>query len=352
MRIRAADTPLPNGYHEDVNTRLSKPPSIARQHPVARRVIASWRRLHADPEAVTLVACSGGADSAALLLSLAAATDRLVVGCVLHDMRPVEVVEAEAARVRSLAASLGVPYDERRVVTGGSGAEGPARQARYSALLEMAAAHDATSIATGHHADDQFESVIMGLLRGGGPAALAGVAPRRMLDEHIALIRPMLDVTRDETIELCATAGWEPCDDATNHATDRLRAALRHGPLRDIRVIRPDAPAHASRTARLMADLDGLLDDVAGAVFGEDTAWARAELRGQREVVIAAGLRRAAVRLLGGLGADRIGGRNIDPVVRAVKDDSTEPRQFEWFGGVRVDVTASTVSMHRINDDG
>ncbi|RMD62600.1 MAG: hypothetical protein D6824_06550, partial [Planctomycetota bacterium] len=58
-------------------------------------IVRAWRRL-TEGGAPTLVACSGGADSTALLLALRSATEELVVGHVVHDMRP--VAEALADR--------------------------------------------------------------------------------------------------------------------------------------------------------------------------------------------------------------------------------------------------------------
>jgi len=67
----------------------------------------------------------------------------------------------------------------------------------------------------------------------------------------------------------------------------------------------------------------------------------------QRAIVLGAGLRDAASRLTDGAGADRLSRRVIDPVVSAIRDESTEPRHFHWPSGIEVVVTAHLVSLSR-----
>lgn len=321
---------------------------IVRSSPVARRIAHRWRLLTRGGGR-TVVACSGGADSSALALALAAFADDLVIAHIVHDLRPEAEAHADRDRTRGLSDRLGVAFVERSVTVRGvvGNAEANARRARYSLLGAVAASLGAPFVATGHHADDQFETVVMALVRGAGPRGLRGIAPRRGLAPGVTLVRPMLRVTRREAEALCREVGHEWAVDRTNLETDRLRAALRAGPLAEIARLKPGAPSAASRAAELQRDSARLIEDAAREVFADESEWPRATLRWQRAVVLGAGLRRAA----GGVGADRLSRAVVDPVIRAIKDSVTDPRRFDWPGGLRVEVTARTVRMVRSENE-
>lgn len=292
-----------------------------------------------------MVACSGGADSTALTLALASFTSELTVAHIVHDLRPNPEALADRDRVRALSRRLGLPFEERAVTVRAlrGNAEANARRARYGSLAEIATGARAAFVATAHHAEDQFESLVMALIRGAGPRGMRGIAPRRTLAPGVILIRPMLRTSRAECESVCRAASCDWSEDPTNQHIDRLRAALRAGPMRGIADLRPGAALAASRAAELLRDSAGLIEDVACAVFGDGMQWDRATLRAQRGVVLGAGLRRAA----GSAGADRVSRAVVDPVVRAIKDGVSDPRRFDWPGGVRVEVTARAVRLIR-----
>ncbi len=334
--------------------------AIVRRDATARLIVRAWRRLLGDHagSATTLVACSGGADSTALALALASVRDRIVLAHVLHDMRPRPEAEGDRDATRALAERLGVGFVQAEAPTRGRGgnAEGMARRGRYRALVVLAREVGAVFIATGHHADDQFESMVMALLRGAGPAGLRGVAEKRELgnpEGGAVLIRPMLEVTRAEARGLCALAGVEWREDATNADTTRLRSALRHGPLAEMSELRPGSAGRAARSAGLLRDAAEVVALRATEVFGELYEWPRGELRREVGIVVGEGLRSAARRLMtgvGGRGGDRLSGRVVDPVVRAIRGEGTEPRSFDWPGGIEVWVRARRVTMVRAGD--
>ena len=159
-------------YHTRTGPHAPPHRGVRRSDPAVAEVVARWRRLTGG--ARTLVACSGGADSVALLLMLRAATDDLVAGHVVHDLRPRDEALADRDAVRGLADACGVPFVSEEVRVPAGNAEGMARTARYEALARMAQEHGCASVASAHHAGDQLEGVVMALVRGAGVRGLGG----------------------------------------------------------------------------------------------------------------------------------------------------------------------------------
>lgn len=332
-----------------------------RRMPSARTVLRSWREM-VPRGGRTLVACSGGADSTALVLMLAAATNELVVGHVVHDMRPAEEALADRDAVRGLAERCGVGFAEASVqVPRGRGAgnvEAVARHLRYGALARLAIECGCGFVATGHHADDQLESVLMALVRGAGSAGLRGLAPSRALGERrgrgVTLVRPMLGVTHAENEALCRRLGVMWREDATNADTSRLRAALRTKVLPVLEEIRPGASKRASRAAGAARVAHDLLRREAESLVragererrsGEEcVTWRRSAMRAVDEVLIGETIR-LCLRRCGGRGLDALGTGTLARIATAVRAKSGEPKRFDLAGGGSVEVTRESVRV-------
>lgn len=190
-------------------------------------------RLVAEP---FVAAVSGGADSVALLrglhaLAAAGGMGRIVVAHGLHDLRP--EAGADADFVRRLAADLGLPcvvgpLAVRRPEAGGEGVEARARRLRYAFLAEVALEHGARHVAVAHTADDQAETILHRALRGTGVAGLAGMRRARELVPGVALLRPLLEVSRATARAYLRGLPQAWCEDATNADPRRARGFLRH----------------------------------------------------------------------------------------------------------------------------
>lgn len=344
-----------------------------KKDPAVRAIIAEWRRLttarggarRGAGEAV-LVACSGGADSSSLAIALSAAGGReparVVLAHIVHDLRPRAEALADRDATRKLAGLLGLEFVEaevhvRRGAARRANAEGAARAARYAALAELAKREGLGFIATAHHADDQLETVLMALMRGAGPRGLAGVAESRPLASGVRVIRPMLaaGVSRGDAERICRDFGWEWREDATNTDQSRLRAAVRLQVIPVIKSIRPRAASRACAMARLMHDVERLVRGGAARLWARreseaatgSARWNRPALRRVSAAVLGELVRGSARQLDGpSARADRLGQSALGPVVRAIKDDSTEPRRFT-IGGIEVDVTSRTVTIRK-----
>jgi tRNA(Ile)-lysidine synthase len=182
---------------------------------------------------VVLVAVSGGPDSMALLHVLARLAPRLGVRIEAHgiDHGLRSAAPGELAEVQTFANALGVPFATTRVdVRPGANLMARAREARYRALRETLArmsTHPGGEpanriIATGHHADDRAETVLLRLLRGAGPVGLA-VLPPRAGD----LIRPLVRARRADIAAHVARHHIPYAEDPTNLDPRFLRTRVR-----------------------------------------------------------------------------------------------------------------------------
>jgi tRNA(Ile)-lysidine synthase len=180
------------------------------------------------PGISVLVACSGGADSVALAAAAARVGVRCAIGHVDHGLRPESADEAEG--VRELARQLGVPFFLQKISglnVRDAGLEAAARTARYAALAELARSARTPAVATAHTRRDQAETILLRLIRGAGPGALAAIRRRRELAPGIELFRPLLEVSRAATEAYCSARGLRWVDDPQNVDPARTRARLR-----------------------------------------------------------------------------------------------------------------------------
>nr|WP_237448060.1 tRNA lysidine(34) synthetase TilS [Nocardioides flavescens] len=245
-------------------------PSVAAVRLGVRRTLAELVVEGAPaPGAAVLVACSGGADSLALLAATVFEARkqglRVVGATVDHGLQ--EGSAAHAAHVVEQMAALGADETASARVQvsseGGRGPEAAAREARYAVLEQMAQHFGAVAVLLGHTLDDQAETVLLGLARGSGGRSLAGM--RRSFDR---VRRPLLDVTRTDTVTACQVEGIAYWDDPHNDDPGFARVRVRRSVLPVLEEqLGPGVTAALARTAdQLRADSD-LLDDLADAAY-------------------------------------------------------------------------------------
>ncbi len=175
----------------------------------------------APDDGPVLLAISGGADSIAMLHLLAESTTvPLIAAHVDHGIDPESDRPMEL--VRAAATELGLPFEATHLHLGPAATETAAREARREALIDVADRVGASVIATAHHAGDQAETVLMRVLRGTGPAGLAGILPR-----HCRWIRPLLDVEPEALRSFLADRGIRWWEDPANRDARHLRSWLR-----------------------------------------------------------------------------------------------------------------------------
>jgi tRNA(Ile)-lysidine synthase len=240
-------------------------------HPAVAQARACVRRCLGDlePGDLVLAACSGGADSLALAAALAHEAPRLGLrgGGVTVDHGLQEGSAAQASRVEAALLALGLdPVLQVRVTVppAAGGPEAAARSARYAALEQEARQTGAAAVLLGHTRDDQAETVLLGLARGSGARALAGMPARRG-----RFRRPMLGLARATLREACLAQRLEPWDDPHNRDPSYARVRVRHQALPALEeALGPGiAEALARSAAQLAADCEAL-DDIARAEEG------------------------------------------------------------------------------------
>ncbi len=220
------------------------------------------------PRARVVVACSGGADSLALLALACEAGLSVHAVYVDHGLRPGTGLDART--VEGAAARFGARAHVARVDVGhGPNLEARARAARYAALERVRVDVGAEAILVAHTRDDQAETVLLHLLRGAASTGRAGMAERRGY-----VRRPLLSFRRRDTHELCARLGLVPVHDPMNDDLHHRRVWLRREivPMLE-RGARRDLVEVIARQAELMRDDDDLLESLSA---GHDPADARA----------------------------------------------------------------------------
>ena len=274
------------------------------------------------PDSTVGVAVSGGPDSLALLLLAAEARrGKVEAATVDHALRLESRAEAET--VGKVCQRLGVPHS---ILTAAwdhkptTAIQERARLMRYRLLAQWALERGLTAILTAHHLDDQAETFLMRLARGGGVKGLAGMRPSsRSPGAGIAVVRPLLGWRHSELETVCAAAGVEPVQDPSNADEQfervRIRAALAQANWLD--------PFAIAESAAHLAEADGALH------WATDIEWKRAVTQGDGEILYKPAdapreirrriVRRAVLALATEGGGAELRGRELDQLLAALR---------------------------------
>lgn len=256
------------------------------------RLAATW-----PPEqwrdVTVCLAVSGGADSVALLRAAAALAERegirnaggrLVAAHFNHRLRG-EESNADQRFVVELCGRLDIPCEvASEGASGGCQPPGPnagagaagsaaaseetARNRRYDFLRQTAQRLGARFVATAHTADDQVETILHRILRGTGLAGLAGIPRARPLAEGIALVRPMLELSRREVLAYLSELDQAYREDASNLLPRYTRNRLRNELLPRLAAeYNPEVSDALLRLGRLAAEAQVVLEAAAAQLL-------------------------------------------------------------------------------------
>ena len=312
------------------------------------------RTARIDDGSTLLVAVSGGCDSIYLLHLVLAERRRrnwtVWVAHVDHGLRPDSV--EDAGFVRGIAKQLRVPsigmrVDPRVWKIPGS-VEERARAYRHLALRRMADKVGASVILLGHTQDDQAETVLIRLLRGSGLRGLGGI--RLLTPGEPRLVRPLLEIPREQLRAAARTASLSWRDDPTNSDPSILRNRIRIVllPLLEEQ-FQPGARKVLARTAVsldaarawLEEETDRAWEELAPRREGTSIRLDRSRLASYHEVLVEGIIRRAFSTLSGS--ARGLGKAHVQATLRALLDP--RPRQIHFPRRVTATVNRRELEM-------
>tara|TARA_Y100001960_G_scaffold252885_1_gene270148 strand:+ start:365 stop:1798 length:1434 start_codon:yes stop_codon:yes gene_type:complete len=238
---------------------------------------AVWAAIVPYRDRLINIAYSGGTDSTALLFVIASLRSRMGLKLRLlhvnHGWN--EKSEAWAVHCNSVSRELGVPFESFLLgsdpsfeshppVFAGSSKEARARDVRYRWFSEVVDCEDV--LLTGHHLDDQAETLLLRLMRGSSVRGLAAMRSEQTLD-GLKVVRPFLNVPRGTLVRWVSDKGLRVLDDPSNNDDAFDRNFLRHAILPRLCTRWPETAKILGRAALQFEDTQMLLDEVAAEDF-------------------------------------------------------------------------------------
>jgi tRNA(Ile)-lysidine synthase len=217
-----------------------------------------------------VIALSGGLDSTVLAHALTVTRERhgksLLAVHVDHQLHPESGHWNDYCRRLADTLDLEFVAETVSVVADGGGLEAAARKARYAALARHTGDRD--WLLSAHHRNDQAETLLLNLMRGSGPAGMAGIG---LLTPFAAgwLVRPLIDVPRDALEAYAAAQNLHWVDDPSNEDLRFDRNYLRHEVLPPLEQRWPGVIERLARSADLAAEAAMMLDELAASDLRE-----------------------------------------------------------------------------------
>ena len=203
-----------------------------------------------------LVALSGGADSVALLRILCDLGYHVEAAHCNFRLRG-EESDRDEQFVKSLCQTYDIPIHLIHFDTAEYASlhqvsiEMAARNLRYGYFRQLRDDIGAETVCVAHHRDDAVETLLMNLLRGSGIHGLTGIRPR---NGHI--VRPLLDVSRQEILQYLHSIGQDYVTDSTNLQPDVLRNKLRLQLIPLLEQLSPGASDNIARSAHYLSEAE------------------------------------------------------------------------------------------------
>lgn len=220
-----------------------------------------------------LVAVSGGPDSISLAHALHGMGFSIGIAHVNYNLRPESVFEEEL--VRAFALELQVPFHfhslpKSATKVDGASTQALAREARYAFFKTLLAERDYTCCATAHQQDDQAETLLLSLLRGGHAGYLSGIPAHRT-----PFVRPLLKATREDVMAYVRGHRLAFATDSSNLEPAYLRNRIRLEALPALRSINPSADERLIDHWQALEERESLLDHLLMDTMGDavETEW-------------------------------------------------------------------------------
>ena len=293
--------------------------------PLVARFAGNLDRLSQPGERLGL-AVSGGPDSLALLLLASVTRPGLIEAATVdHDLRAESRAEAEL--VAGICSGLGVPHRilavawrEKPV----SAIQEQARDGRYELIAGWLRERGLAAVCTGHHRDDQAETLLMRLARGSGVRGLAAMRPSVPLPAtpDLKLLRPLLDWSRDDLAAVCVAAGLTPVADPSNDDENFERVRVRK------MLASQDwlAGEALARSAQALGSADEAIDWAIGREWSDTVETAGGAVIYRPDSAPAEIRRRIIARIISSLateGTDTLRGREVDQMLANLQSGGT-----------------------------
>ncbi|QYJ87304.1 tRNA lysidine(34) synthetase TilS [Shewanella mesophila] len=235
----------------------------------ATKIAELVEQLGLAPEAKLVLAYSGGVDSQVLAVGLAEYAQshpefNYLLVHVHHGLSTNAALWAKHCETMATQYDLPIKVKTVKVEAGPRvSIEAAARDARYAVLTQELSAGDL--LLTAHHQDDQLETLLLALKRGLGPKGLAAMGRVQVFAEHAYLVRPLLDVQRQEIEEYAKLHDIAHIEDESNQDNRFDRNFLRLDVIPALKARWPSIASTASRSAQLCAEQQSLIDEEVGA---------------------------------------------------------------------------------------
>lgn len=211
------------------------------------------------PKEKVLVAVSGGQDSLCLgklLLDLRSKWNWQLA--IAHCDHRWSTDAGIAERVSEVAQNWQLPF-YLKVADVVKETEATARNWRYQALIEIARQKEFKYIVTGHTKSDRAETLLYNLIRGSGADGLSALSWQRTLTPEVTLVRPILEVYRQETLEFCSQFDLPIWFDVVNQNNKYARNRIRGELIPYLQHFNPQVEGSLAQTAELLrADVEYL----------------------------------------------------------------------------------------------
>ncbi|MEX0962517.1 MAG: tRNA lysidine(34) synthetase TilS [Pseudohongiellaceae bacterium] len=268
-----------------------------------------------------LIGLSGGLDSVVLLKAMAELRTqsgdeiRLRAWHINHQLH--EQAASWEQHCAQLCEKLGVEFASSKVtISAQTGIENAAREARYAEFEAALQAGEALLLA--HHRDDQIETLLLRLMRGAGSRGLSGIPRRRQIGNN-SLLRPLLEIDREELQSYAAAMDLHWIEDPSNDDESFDRNYCRHQLLPLIEARWPGYRASWSKSAALAQESEALLQELAVSDLNEIVTEAPAVLYQEKLLALSAARRRNALRhWLGSFAAEELGWNQLQQLSNEV----------------------------------
>jgi tRNA(Ile)-lysidine synthase len=241
-----------------------------------------WTILHARLQE-TLQKRSLLPPNASLLIAVSGGQDSLCLGQLLLDLRPrwkweLAIAHGDhrwssdsglADHVQQIASRWQLPFFLETAPPMPE-TEARAREWRYQALAEIAGERGFSCVVTGHTRSDRAETFLYNLTRGAGTAGLSALTWQRPLTTDIQLVRPLLNVSRPETLDFCQRRGLPIWHDRANGNLRYTRNRIRQEVLPYLQThFNPQIEKHLAQTTEILEAESDYLEAIAQEIFEE-----------------------------------------------------------------------------------